>query len=69
MHDALVDQALLEELVGDRPRPAEQWEELFAGSWPAYVDADPVAALAPLRLDLAADRGRLAEPGIWVRHR
>lgn len=37
---------LVAELVSDRPRTPRQWEELFAGSWPPYVDADPVAAAA-----------------------
>ena len=37
---------LVAELVSDRPRSQAQWEALFAGSWPPYVDADRTAAAA-----------------------
>lgn len=37
---------LIAELVTDRPRSPQQWEDLFADSWPPYIDADPVAAAA-----------------------
>ncbi|MBC3761828.1 hypothetical protein ACUN7V_17095 [Quadrisphaera oryzae] len=37
---------LTAELVTDRPRTPQQWEDLFAGTWPPYIDADPIAAAA-----------------------
>ena len=48
------------ELVGDRDRPPEQWEALFAGGWPAFVDADDVAAACLPRIRAAFDHLQVA---------
>lgn len=44
MVDHVALSELLVERVGDRERPAAQWGALFAGGWPAFIEADPVAA-------------------------
>lgn len=44
----------------------QDWSGLLLPASGTYVIPD---ALAPLQLDVQADRGTCTEPGIWVRHR
>ncbi len=44
MIDETAGEGLVLERVGDQERPAAAWEALFAGGWPAFIDADPLAA-------------------------
>ncbi len=44
MSDDVTRDGLVLERVGDRERPPAAWEALFAGGWPAFIDADPLAA-------------------------
>lgn len=43
-NDAAAGGHVIAELVGDRDRSPAQWAALFAGGWPAFIDADEVAA-------------------------
>lgn len=46
-----------------------QWQQWAALAMPETGDYLVPDALAPLHLDRQADRGTLAEPGVWVQHR
>ena len=47
----------------------QQWTAWTAGNFPASGAYVVPGALAPVHIDVEADRGRYAEPNVWVEHR